>query len=142
MKKPILSDVSRSLIEIVWHFGPKGSSEKCCEKLTITEFMALDKVSTTLNCAVQEVGYSLGFTKSGATRLVNRLEKKGYVKKIQSNEDGRICCLEITSSGARVLALANSLYKEQFQKIAAKIPNYSMIEVIKLLNAIAFAIKN
>lgn len=45
------------------------------------EFIALDKIFNTKNCPVQDIGLALGFTKSGATRIVNRLEKKGYVQK-------------------------------------------------------------
>jgi DNA-binding MarR family transcriptional regulator len=141
MTKSAISDISRSLIEIAWHFGPKGLNGECCENLTMPEFIALDKVSTTTNCAVQDVGYSLGFTKSGATRIVNRLEKKGYVQKVKSHEDARVCCVEITQSGERVLSSANSRYMEQFHAIAAKMPENSVADTVNLLKAMATALK-
>ena len=137
-----ISDISRSLIEIAWYFGPKGLHGECCENLTMPEFIALDKVSTTSHCAVQDVGYSLGFTKSGATRIVNRLEKKGYVQKVKSHEDARVCCVEITKSGERVLSSANSRYMEQFQTIAEKMPEYTVADTVKLLTAMANALKS
>lgn len=141
MEKAAISDISRSLIEIAWYFGPKGLNGECCENLTMPEFIALDKISTTTNCAVQDVGYALGFTKSGATRIVNRLEKKGYVQKIKSHEDARICCVEITKAGERVLASANSRYLEKFHTIAAKMSNHSVIDTVKVLKAMATALK-
>ncbi|MGE4298456.1 MAG: MarR family winged helix-turn-helix transcriptional regulator [Desulfovibrionaceae bacterium] len=141
MTQGAISDISRSLIEIAWHFGPKGLNGECCENLTMPEFIALDKVSTTYHCAVQDVGYSLGFTKSGATRIVNRLEKKGYVQKIKSHEDARVCCVEMTASGERVLSSANSRYMEQFHVIAAKMPGYTVADIVKLLTAMATALK-
>ncbi|MDD2320911.1 MAG: MarR family transcriptional regulator [Geobacteraceae bacterium] len=141
MEQNSISDISRSLIEIAWHFGPKGLNGECCEDLTMPEFIALDKVSTTSNCAVQDVGYSLGFTKSGATRIVNRLKKKGYVHKVKSHEDARICCVEITESGERVLASANSRYLKQFHVIAAKMPEHSLTDTVKVLTAMANALK-
>lgn len=133
--------MSRSLIEIVWHFGPKGLNGECCENLTMPEFIALGKVSTTSHCAVQDVGCSLGFTKSGATRIVNRLEKKGYVQKIQSHKDARVCCVEITKAGEGVLSSADSRYREQFHSIAAKMPEHSLADIIKLLTEMANALK-
>lgn len=142
MEKAAISDISRSLIEIAWYFGPKGLNGECCENLTMPEFIALDKVSTTTNCAVQDVGYSLGFTKSGATRIVNRLEKKGYVQKVKSHEDARVCCVEITKSGERVLSSANSRYIEQFHTIAAKMSNHSLTDTVKVLKAMANALKS
>lgn len=141
MEKAAISDISRSLIEIAWYFGPKGLNGECCENLTMPEFIALDKISTTTNCAVQDVGYALGFTKSGATRIVNRLEKKGYVRKIKSHEDARICCVEITKAGERVLASANSRYLKKFHTIAAKMSNHSVIDTVKVLKAMATALK-
>lgn len=141
MKQTKISDISRSLIEIAWHFGPRGLNGECCENLTMPEFLALDKVSTTSNCSVQDVGYSLGFTKSGATRIVNRLERKGYVQKIKSNEDARICCVAITRIGERVLSSANSRYMEQFHIIVAKMPDHSLTDVVKVLTAMANALK-
>lgn len=141
MKKSTISDISRSLIEIAWHFGPKGLNGGCCENLTMAEFIVLDKVSTTPHCAVQDVGYSLGFTKSGATRIVNRLEKKGYVKKIKSLEDSRVCCVEITESGESVLSSADSRYREQFHAIAAKMSEHSLADIVKMLSAMANALK-
>jgi len=142
MTQSAISDISRSLIEIAWHFGPKGLNGECCENLTMPEFIALDKVSTTSHCAVQDVGYSLGFTKSGATRIVNRLEKKGYVQKVKSHEDARVCCVEITKSGERVLSSANSRYMEQFHIIAAKMPEHSVADTVKLLTSMAGALKD
>jgi DNA-binding MarR family transcriptional regulator len=141
MEKAAISAISRSLIEIAWYFGPQGLNGECCENLTLPEFIALDKVSTTPHCAVQDVGHALGFTKSGATRIVNRLEKKGYVQKLKSHEDGRICCVEITKSGERVLSSADSRYLEQFHTIAEKMPEYTVADTVKLLTAMAKALK-
>ena len=141
MKQTAISNISRSLIELAWHFGPKGLNGECCENLTMPEFIALDKVASSPNCPVQDVGYSLGFTKSGATRIVNRLERKGYVQKIKSNEDARICCVAITRIGERVLSSANSRYMEQFHIIVAKMPDHSLTDVVKVLTAMANALK-
>lgn len=141
MMQSAISDICRSLIEIAWHFGPKDLNGECCENLTMPEFIALDKVSTTSHCAVQDVGYSLGFTKSGATRIVNRLEKKGYVQKVKSHEDARVCCVKITKSGERILSSVNSRYMEQFHAIATKMPEHSVSDTVKLLKTMATALK-
>ena len=141
MRQAVISDISRSLIEIAWHLGPKGLNGECCENLTMPEFIALDKVATTTNCAVQDVGYSLGFTKSGATRIVNRLERKGYVKKIRSHKDARVCCVEITGSGERVLLSANSRYMEQFHAIVSKMPEHSSADIVNVITAMANVLK-
>lgn len=141
MVKTSISDLSRSLIEIAWYFGPKGLNGECCDNLTMPEFIALDKISTTPDCPVQDVGHSLGFTKSGATRIVNRLEKKGYVKKVRSPEDARVCCIQIANKGEQVLESANSRYMVQFQDLVSKMPGYSLTDIVAVLTAMAKAMK-
>lgn len=141
MKRSTISDIGRSLIEIAWHFGPKGLNGECCEDLTMPEFITLDKVSTTPNCPVQKIGHALGFTKSGATRIVNRLEKKGYIKKIKSPDDARYCCLGITAAGVRVLLSADSRYLEQFHDIVSKMSDYSMSDIAGMLTVLARSLK-
>jgi len=141
MKQTAISDISRSLIEIAWHFGPKGLNGECCDNITMPEFIALDKVATSPNCPVQDVGYSLGFTKSGATRIVNRLEKKGYVEKVKSHIDARVCCVEITKAGEQVLLSANSRYMEQFYALVSKMSEYSLADIVDVLTSMARALK-
>jgi DNA-binding MarR family transcriptional regulator len=140
MDKKTVSELSRSLIDIAWYFGPKGINGECCENLSMPEFLALDKISSKLDCLVQDVGILLGFTKSGATRIVNRLEKKGYIHKMKSLEDGRACCVEITEDGERMLKEVNSLYEKQFVQLLSKIPNKNESQTERVLKSIAEAL--
>jgi len=142
MSKAVVSYLPRCLIELAWYFGPKGPNGECCDNLTMPEFIALEKVQTTRDCPVQHVGSSLGFTKSGATRIVNRLEKKGYVNKARSSDDARVCCVEITESGEKVLASANSRYLEQFNLLLSKMPDHSGADVAAVVTAMAAAMRS
>lgn len=65
--------------------------------------MALKKVHGNHEFSIQEIGSAINFTKSGATRIINRLEKKGYVIRKDSPVDGRICCVSITSKGTEAI---------------------------------------
>ena len=66
--------------------------------------MALKKVHGNKDFSIQEIGNALNFTKSGATRIVNRLENKGYVVRENSPIDGRICCVSITAKGMEAIS--------------------------------------
>ena len=114
--------VSRALREIVWQFGPKGLDGKCCQDLSMPEYLALETAALTTDCPVQYIGTRLGFTKSGATRIVNRLEKKGYIQKCRSNEDGRICCVGPTEKGNQILANESRIYMEKLEALLDKTP--------------------
>jgi DNA-binding MarR family transcriptional regulator len=87
------------------------------------------------------VGRRLGFSKSGATRVVNRLEKKGCIQKLRSAEDGRICCIAITDKGKQVLESADVRYQQQFEEIVAKIPGLSEQEIATVLSKVAAVVK-
>lgn len=114
--------LSRALIEIVWQFGPKGLDGQCYEDLSMPEYLALESSANTVDCPVQHIGHQLGFTKSGATRVVNRLEKKGYITKVKSNEDGRICCVIPTDKGKTVLKSVENDYVDRLFEVLDKVP--------------------
>ncbi|HEX2959532.1 MAG TPA: MarR family winged helix-turn-helix transcriptional regulator [Chitinispirillaceae bacterium] len=135
------SELIRALIEIVWHFGPKALDGTCCENLSMPEFIALEKVSSSENCPVQDIGAKLGFTKSGATRIVNRLEKKGLVKKHKFANDARVCCITITSKGQQALDSAGIICTFKLEQLVSKVPVNSRKDIKDTLIAMAKALR-
>jgi len=49
--------------------------------------------------------------------------------------------VEITKAGEHVLSSANARYMEQLHIIAAKVPEYTMEDIIKLITSIAKAME-
>lgn len=141
MDQPSLSKTARALIDIAWHFGTSGPNEDCCAGLSIPEFLALEKVSTTVDCPVHTIGTELGFTKSGATRVVNRLESKDLVQRVKSPADGRVCCVQITNQGKEVLLAANDLYNTEFQQVRAQMPAELKTDAAAVVQALAKGLK-
>jgi len=99
-----IPDIYNSLQEIAWHFGSHGINGECCGDLSFVEFMALKKVYENADNSIQEIGNMLNFTKSGATRIINRLENKGYVARENSPIDGRVCCVSIKAKGIEAIS--------------------------------------
>lgn len=99
-----IPDINNSLQEIAWHFGSHGINGECCDNLSFVEFMALKKIHGNNDFSIQDIGNALNFTKSGATRIINRLENKGYVVRKNSPIDGRICCVSITAKGMEAIS--------------------------------------
>ena len=129
----VSGEVSRALIEIVWHFGPKGLDGECCEDLSMPEYLALETAALENDCPVQSIGKKLGFTKSGATRIVNRLEKKGYVEKTRSYEDARICFVAPTDKGRQVFDNVSEYCTDRLTTVLSKTPEG---QAEKIINAI------
>lgn len=98
-----IPEIYNLLQELVWHFGSHGINGECCGDLSFVEFMALKKVDENDGISIQEIGNALNFTKSGATRIIDRLECKGYVARKNSTIDGRICCVLVTAKGREAI---------------------------------------
>lgn len=88
--------------ELSWDFGSQGFNGECCEDLSLAEFMALKKVHEYGYITIQEIGDTLNFTKSGASKIVDRLENNGYIARENSPTDGRVCFVIITNKGTDI----------------------------------------
>lgn len=132
-----LSRTSNSLREIVWIFGSRGVNGECCGDLSMADFLALEQITNTPDCMVKGIGKRLGFTKSGATRIVDRLEKKGYVKRLRFQEDGRVCCIASTEEGKYVLESAQNGYSERLEELLSQMSSETAKQVVNSLVTMA-----
>ena len=123
-------DLSALIREITWNFGARGLKGECCGDLSQPEFRALCLASERQQCSMQDIAKDLGFTKGGATRVVNRLEKKGYIERQSSPEDGRVCCVKVTTPGHMLVKSVNREKEERIANIMARV-DPGMQQIIK-----------
>lgn len=106
-----ISAVYDLIQDLSWYFGNQGfSGDYCCEDLSLIEFMALKRSYENKNITILSIGIELNITKSGASKIVNRLEKKGYIIRVQSPLDGRVCCVRISEKGKSVVGKIEQKY--------------------------------
>lgn len=129
MDKKIL-DIYKLLQEIAWCFGSHGVNGECCGDLTLTEFIALRKVLENTGLSVQDIGNSINFTKSGATRIIDRLVRKGYVTRGRSPLNYRVCCITATEKGTEVVKYTMEKYSTYLEMILGDLDT-TMIDNIK-----------
>ena len=122
-------EISTFIREITWHFGARGLKGECCGDLSQPEYRALCMTSEKSECSMQMIAKNLGFTMSGASRVIDRLEKKGYAKRKRIPEDGRVCCIEITPPGETVIKDFSNENENHINKIMSKI-DPAMQEII------------
>jgi len=106
-------DLVDLLDEILWRFGRQGSEGYCCEDISYVEYRALRVLEKAEYVTMQNLGLQLGFTKSGATRIVDRLERAGYVRRERGGDDHRVCCVTLTDAGR---ALVERVVEEYARK--------------------------
>ena len=107
--------------EIVWKFGIHVQDNSCCHGLAYVEIRTLKEISSEPDCSMQTIAQKLGFTKSGATRVVDRLEKKGLAMRRRSEADGRVCCVSPTEKGHEALEEINGNAHAKMDAIVEKI---------------------
>lgn len=112
-----MPDIYNLIQDLSWYFGNQGFDGNCCGDLSLVEFMAIKKVHENNNITIQEIGNLLNITKSGASKIIDRLENKSYVSREQSSIDGRVCCVAITDKGLEAIANIEERYTDYVGKI-------------------------
>ena len=136
-----IRDVYNFLQEIAWHFGNHGISDRCCGNLSLVEFMALKRVYENPDISIQEIGNALNFTKSGATRIINRLEEKGYAKRQNSPIDGRVCCVVVTPKGTTMIKSVMLNYTNYLEELLKDLEQKEIEDIKSALETLVKAIQ-
>ncbi len=83
-------------------------------EVTWPQWMLLNVLSGTEACTPAAIAEQLGVDRSGVTRLLDRLEAKGYVEREHDKLDRRSVKLHLTSKGKQLMSTINSLaYQHQ-----------------------------
>jgi DNA-binding MarR family transcriptional regulator len=107
-----------TLLMLAWTMNTTKCSGEGCEDFTLVDFLALKIVHEHQDCPIQTLGKKLSMTKSGATRVVKRLEKRGLLDIRCCTSDGRVRCLELTEEG---LSCLNSIKEFQSSRVEASL---------------------
>lgn len=122
-------DIYNLIQELAWLFGDHGFNGECCGDLSLVEYMALKKINESPNISIQETGNALSVTKSGASKIIDRLENKGYVVRETSSKDGRVCCINSTERGAEVIADIVEKYSAHVHEILKDLDSVKIEEI-------------
>jgi len=104
---------------IMYFFGTQSQDGECCENISHGEFRALHTALHQSTCTMQDIARKAVVTKSGATRIVHRLEEKGLARREQDQKDGRICCVTLTEEGKSLMNRIEDQLTNKMQTILA-----------------------
>ena len=91
---------------------------------------------------VSDVSDALNLPRPGVTRTVKEMEGKGFLRKIASDDDGRVTYLTVTESGAKLSEKFDQKYFETLSKALEDIPDSDadcMIQTIEKFYAVMCA---
>ncbi len=98
---------ARELYEVLTRLGRTWLFQDrdciCCYDLSVTQCHALRLLSERGPSTVNQLAAGLYLEKSTASRVLDSLERKGYVRRRDDPEDGRAILVEATESGRKLL---------------------------------------
>ena len=133
--------MARALAEIIWELGAQGLDGVCCAGLSLVEHRTLSRLVVAEACTLQALGEGASLTKSGATRLVDRLEERGLLSRERSPEDGRVCCILLTPEGRSALDQANTAFTHRIANLLANVPDDQRQHLQTAVPALAAALR-
>ena len=118
MSQKISIDLTQELFQIMKRFPRPKLKQSSIDGLTRSEYellvmlvMNLDENKTALS--VSELADLLMITPAGVTHLINPLEDRGYIKRLQDRKDRRIVLIGLTDKGTEVAEALIAEVQEQ-----------------------------
>jgi MarR family 2-MHQ and catechol resistance regulon transcriptional repressor len=97
-------EVHRALAELIRIYQFRDRDRICCYDISVTQCHALDALVRRGPLTLNELAAELYLDKSTASRVVDGLERKGYVERRTHPEDRRALLLEATATGRALQA--------------------------------------
>lgn len=86
---------------------------------------------------MSDVANRLILSRGGTTKVIDRLESRGYVRRLPDPEDRRATLLEITESGRDIIVAARSVIDEQLKATwASHITDEEAATVVALMDRV------
>ncbi len=132
------SDLYDALSNLIRVYQFRDRDRICCHDLSVTQCYAIESLATN-PLTVNELSASLYLDKSTTSRVVNALERKGYVKRTVHPDDGRALLLEMTRRGRDLYEKIRSEIVHQERELIAEFDHDTRQALITMVQRLAKA---
>jgi DNA-binding MarR family transcriptional regulator len=129
--------------KLAWFLGRIGPDDICCGGLTPRQCAILRVLTSSKGERLSDLADAMGITPSAMTRVLERLEKQGLLRRVHGGmEDGRASTIAITSQGQHTRALLDQFMIQRTREILEAIPLDSRTEILAAVRKLnkAFAV--
>ena len=123
-----------------------GKASKAIEKfdresiaqtgLNLSDFTILEALLHKGPLPINTIGKKVLLTSGSMTAAVNRLERRGLVKRVQDSSDGRFFYVHLTKKGKKTIEDAYSEHERRLEKIAAVLSSKERKELVRILKKV------
>lgn len=132
MKNITLEDII-TLSNINFYTRIFSNESKNQEKLTYTESMIVNIIDSLEKPTVNELVRILNVSQPNISYKINTLVSKGYVKKVQSKEDGREFILKLTNKFLDYKKMSFSFVSQVLKNLEKKLDDEQIKDMYKFL---------
>ncbi|MEZ4660931.1 MAG: MarR family transcriptional regulator [Caldilineaceae bacterium] len=135
-------EFQEKMIALVRAFGWHRPTETPCgQPVTIAEAHALLEIARADGISQNELTVSLNLAKSTVSRLISKVEKRGWVLRQQNTQDRRAYQLFLTAKGSEIARQLAQARQAKMDGVLAHIPLGQRNEVLNALDILVKAIQ-
>lgn len=104
--------------------------------LHLSDFTIMEALLHKGPLPINTVGEKVLLSSGSMTAAVNRLQKKGYVTRVQNPADARCYYVHLTKSGKKIITTAYDRHARNLEKVADALTPAERIELARMLKKI------
>lgn len=98
------------------------SQQSQTRTFSVTEAHIIEQIGLSGKRRMSEVAEDLKITISSLTLAINRLEKKGFVKRVKDQQDKRAVNLCLTETGKEIYAIHENFHRKLIEEVSKFFP--------------------
>ena len=110
--------------------------------LNPTEFAVLELLYHKGKQPLQQIGNKILLASGSITYVVDKLEGRGYVKRVSSPTDRRVTYAEVSEKGTKFMDEIFPRHEKQLESLMGALSEDEKLQVIELLKKLGLSIKN
>ena len=107
-------------------------------KLCLGDFAIMEALLHKGPLPINTIGEKVLLTSGSMTAAVNRLQARGFVRRVQDTSDGRLFHIHLTAKGREVIEQAYDRHARNLEKIAAVLEPAERVELVRLLKKVGY----
>ncbi len=132
----------RALVELQRAYASRARERICCHDISVTQCWALEALVRKGALTLNELAAELYLEKSTASRVVDALERKGYLRRTRHETDARALSLRITAEGERLYARIEAELLERERRLLSDFDPEVRTALVELIGRLAEAVSS
>jgi len=130
----------QALNDLIQRYQFRNRNEICCFDVSVSQCNALEALAAHGKMSVGHLAKQLFLEVSTMSRVLDQLEKKGYIRRADHPDDDRAWLVTLTKRGLALLAKMKILIIAQEEEVLKQIPSASRSHVIRALRLLIDAV--